>query len=185
MFAAAVEPLLATLSDTDAAHERARLFGSAISPGVAETVLSLEASRRPEPVAERWLEYRLEGDFTLGDETAGGGACAAWPTGLTCCRAGGCASSTTSPGSAPQAKLALQAPIYALCAQERLASRDGAAWSVDEAAYVSLRGPAHAGAGRQGRVEGRASGWPTRGDACWTWWPTSAPASFRRARWTR
>ena len=61
-----MEPLLAALSDTDAALERTRLFGSAISPGVAETVLGLEAARAPEPVAERWLEYRLEGDFTLG-----------------------------------------------------------------------------------------------------------------------
>ena len=140
VFAAAVEPLLAALSDTDAAHERARLFGSAISPGVAETVLSLEASRRPEPVAERWLEYRLEGDFSLGDQTE--------PVALR-----GVADRIDllpgrrlrvidyKSGAAPQTKLALQAPIYALCAQERLSSRDGAAWSVEEASYVSLRGP--------------------------------------------
>jgi RecB family exonuclease len=140
VFAAAVGPLLARLSDTDAAHERARLFGSAISPGVAETVLSLEASRRPEPVAGRWLEHRFEGDFTLGGETP--------PVALR-----GVADRIDllpgrrlrvidyKSGSAPQVKLALQAPVYALCAQERLSSRDGAAWSVDEASYVSLRGP--------------------------------------------
>ena len=78
-------------------------------------------------------------------------------------------------GSAPQAKLALQAPIYALCAQERLSSRDGAAWSVDEAAYVSLRGPrtlvpivkagsqdAERLAEARGRVHGRAGQRPRR-----------------------
>jgi RecB family exonuclease len=140
VFAEAVEPLLARLSETDAAHERARLFGSAISPGVVETVLALEASRRPEPVAGRWLEHRFEGDFTLGGE--------AQPVALR-----GVADRIDllqgrrlrvidyKSGSAPQTKLALQAPIYALCAQERLSARDGTRWSVDEASYVSLRGP--------------------------------------------
>ena len=37
VFAEAVEPLLAALSETDAVLERTRLFGSAISPGVVET----------------------------------------------------------------------------------------------------------------------------------------------------
>jgi PD-(D/E)XK nuclease superfamily protein len=31
-------------------------------------------------------------------------------------------------------------PIYALCAQERLGSRDGSPWFVDEAAYVAFGG---------------------------------------------
>jgi ATP-dependent helicase/nuclease subunit B len=141
VFAAAVEPLLAALSDTDAAHERARLFGSAISPGVAETVLALEASRQPEPVGERWLEHRLEGDFTLGDDRAQPVALRGVADRIDLLPGRRLRVIDYKSGSAPQTKLALQAPIYALCAQERLSSRDGAAWSVDEAAYVSLRGP--------------------------------------------
>jgi RecB family exonuclease len=43
-------------------------------------------------------------------------------------------------GYAPDPKRALQVPIYALCAQEALAARDGRAWSVDEASYVAFSG---------------------------------------------
>jgi len=31
-------------------------------------------------------------------------------------------------------------PVYALCAQERLAARDGTPWAVDEALYISFSG---------------------------------------------
>jgi RecB family exonuclease len=43
-------------------------------------------------------------------------------------------------GSAPAPRRALQAAVYALCAQERLGSRDGSTWEVDEAAYIALSG---------------------------------------------
>jgi len=43
-------------------------------------------------------------------------------------------------GYAPNPKRALQAPIYALCAQERLGERDGRTWDIDEAAYVAFGG---------------------------------------------
>ena len=52
-------------------------------------------------------------------------------------------------------------PIYALCAQERLAARDGAPWAVDEAAYVAFTGKrslvpvVKAGAADAGDVAGR------------------------------
>ncbi|HEY6509540.1 MAG TPA: PD-(D/E)XK nuclease family protein, partial [Vicinamibacterales bacterium] len=139
VFAQAVAPLLDKLPEADAALERTRLFGSAISSGVVETVLSLEASRRPEPVVERWLEYRLDGEFSLGGE------------GDSIPLRGVADRIDLLPGqrlrvidyksgNAPQGKLALQAPIYALCAQERLTSRDGVPWQVDEAAYLGLGG---------------------------------------------
>jgi RecB family exonuclease/inactivated superfamily I helicase len=141
VFAAAVEPLLAQLSDTDAALERTRLFGSAISPGIAETVLGLEAVRPPELVEERWLEYRLEGDFTLGD-----------PDGRTVALRGMADRIDLLPGRrlrvvdyksgrAPAPRTALQAPVYALCARERLEARDGAEWQIEEASYLALSGP--------------------------------------------
>ena len=59
------EPLLARLPEADAALERTRLFGSAISTGSVEIVLGHEAAA-PADVRERWLEYRLEGEFALG-----------------------------------------------------------------------------------------------------------------------
>src|SRR5262249_23289035 len=43
-------------------------------------------------------------------------------------------------GYAPQAKRALQVPVYALCAQERLAALGEGTWAVDEAAYVAFSG---------------------------------------------
>src|SRR5688572_24577719 len=65
LFEEVANPVLARFSEAEALLERARLFGSAISIGVVDVVLGLEASR-PTPVRERWLEYRLEGDFSLG-----------------------------------------------------------------------------------------------------------------------
>jgi RecB family exonuclease len=132
-------PLLARLHEAEAAIEHVRLFGSAISTGAVDVVLGHEASR-PLEVRERWLEYRLEGDFTLG---ATGGR----PVPLR-----GIADRIDllpgrrlrvvdyKTGRAPNPKRALQVPIYALCAKERLEARDGAAWTVDEAAYVSFGG---------------------------------------------
>ena len=65
LMADVAEPLLARLPEADAALERARLFGSAISTGSLEIVLGHEAAA-PVDVRERWLEYRLEGEFALG-----------------------------------------------------------------------------------------------------------------------
>jgi putative RecB family exonuclease len=44
-------------------------------------------------------------------------------------------------GRAPAPKNALQAPVYALCARERLQERDGAEWRIEEASYLALSGP--------------------------------------------
>ena len=65
LFQDVADPLLARFSEAEALLERARLFGSAVSIGIVDVVLGLEASR-PAPVRERWLEYRLEGAFSLG-----------------------------------------------------------------------------------------------------------------------
>jgi len=141
VFAEAVEPLLAALSDTDAALERTRLFGSAISPGVAETVLGLEAARAPEPVAERWLEYRLEGDFMLGGTDGPAVALRGMADRIDLLPGRRLRVVDYKSGRAPAPKTALQAPVYALCAQERLEARDGAEWRIEEASYLALSGP--------------------------------------------
>ena len=139
VFAEVAEPLLATLPDADAALERARLFGSAISVGIVDVVLGIEATR-PVDVIERWLEYRLDGEFTLG---APGGR--AVPLRGVTDRIDLLAQNRLrvidyKSGSVSQPKRALQVPIYALCAQERLAEQRGGTWQVDEAAYVAFTG---------------------------------------------
>ncbi|HEY3161147.1 MAG TPA: PD-(D/E)XK nuclease family protein [Vicinamibacterales bacterium] len=139
VFAEVAEPLLAHLPDADAALERTRLFGSAISVGLVDVVLGLEATR-PVDVVERWLEYRLDGEFTLG--AAGGRAV---PLRGVADRIDLLAGNRLrvidyKSGSVSQPKRALQVPIYALCAQERLAAQRGGTWQVDEAAYVAFTG---------------------------------------------
>ena len=133
------EPLLARLPEADAALERTQLFGSAISTGSVEIVLGHEAAA-PADVTERWLEYRLEGEFVLGA-----------PGGRTVALKGVADRIDLLPdnrlrvidyksGSAPNPSRALQVAIYALCAQERLHERDGGTWTVDEAIYLAFRG---------------------------------------------
>jgi len=139
VFCEAAEPLLDRLADADAALERSRLFGSAISVGIVDVVLGLEAAR-PVEVIERWLEYRLEGEFSLG--AAGGRRI---PLKGVADRIDLLADRRLrvidyKSGYAPQPRRALQVPVYALCAQERLAEQRGGDWTVDEAAYVAFSG---------------------------------------------
>jgi RecB family exonuclease len=139
LFRDVCDPLLARLPDADAAIERARLFGSAVSSGMADLVLELEASRS-EQVHERWIEHELKGAFSLG---AGDGRRVAL-TGIAD-RVDLLAGDRLrvfdyKSGYPPDPKRALQVPVYALCAREQLAERQGAAWSIDEAAYVAFTG---------------------------------------------
>lgn len=138
VFLKVVEPLLARLPDAEAALERTRLFGSAIVVGIVDQVLALEASR-PEKVVERWLEYRLEGAFTLGaDDRRVSLKGVADRIDLFDGRR--LRVIDYKSGYAPNVKRALQVPVYALCASERLAARGGEPWAVDEAAYIVLSG---------------------------------------------
>ncbi len=139
LFERVAEPLLAVLPEAEAALERTRLFGSAIAPGLVDVVLGIEASR-PVRVVERWLEYRLDGDFSLG---ASGGRLAPLrgvADRIDLLEGRRLRVIDYKSGSAPNVKRALQVPVYALCATERLESRDGAPWTVDEAAYVAFSG---------------------------------------------
>jgi RecB family exonuclease len=139
LLAEVAEPLLLQLREPDAALERSRLFGSAISVGIADIVLGVEAARAV-PVRERWLERRFEGDFTLGA-----------PDGR-CIRLRGVADRIDllsgnrlrvidyKSGYPPNPRRALQVPVYALCAQEQLSGHGDASWEVDEAAYIAFSG---------------------------------------------
>jgi RecB family exonuclease len=139
LMAEAAEPLLARLPDADAALERTRLFGSAISTGSADIVLGHEAAA-PADVRERWLEYRLEGEFALGAADGRKVALKGVADRIDFLPGKRLRVVDYKSGSAPNPSRALQVAIYALCAQERLRERDGAAWPVGEAIYLAFSG---------------------------------------------
>ena len=139
VFADAAAPLLDQLPDADASLERTRLFGSAISVGFVDVVLGLEAAR-PVEVKERWLEYRLEGEFSLGAADGRRVRLKGVSDRIDLLAGNRLRVIDYKSGSAPNAKRVLQVPIYALCAQERLAEQRGGDWTVDEAAYVAFTG---------------------------------------------
>jgi RecB family exonuclease len=91
-------------------------------------------------VAERWLEYRLEGEFSLGADSGRRIPLKGVADRIDLLAGHRLRVIDYKSGYAPQPKRALQVPIYALCAQERLAEQRGSAWTVDEAAYVAFSG---------------------------------------------
>jgi RecB family exonuclease len=139
LFADVAEPLLATLSEADAGLERTRLFGSAISVGIVDVVLGLEASG-PVDVVDRWVEYRLDGQFSLGSGDGRTVRLRGVADRIDLLTDGRLRVIDYKTGYPPQPKRALQVPVYGLCAQERLAERGEGAWRVEEAAYVAFSG---------------------------------------------
>ena len=131
--------MLSRLPEAEAALERARLFGSAASMGIVDVILELEVSR-PASVGERWLEYRLDGEFSLG--AAGGRRVALKGVADRVDLLAGNRLRVIDykSGHPPNPKRALQAAVYALCAVERLEERGRGLWTVDEAAYVAFSG---------------------------------------------
>jgi RecB family exonuclease len=133
------EPLLARLPHADAALERARLFGSAISTGSVEIVFGHEAAAAAE-VRERWLEYRLEGEFALGSPDGRKVSLKGIADRIDLLSDHRLRVVDYKSGSAPNTSRALQVAIYALCAQERVrAGRDGD-WRIAEAIYLAFSG---------------------------------------------
>lgn len=137
LFEDVAAPMLEHLPD--GRLERTRLFGSAISVGIVDVVLGIEASRSAS-VTERWLEYRLEGEFALGGSDGRRVPLKGVADRIDLLEGHRLRVIDYKSGRAPNTRRALQVPIYALCAQERLEARDGATWEVDEAAYVAFSG---------------------------------------------
>jgi RecB family exonuclease len=138
LFRDVAEKQLEKLPPAEASLERTRLFGSAIAMGIGDVVLGIEAAR-PVAVKERLLEHPLNGDFTLGS-SGRRAPIRGVADRIDILDGRRLRVIDYKAGSAPQPKRALQVPVYAMAAAERLAGRDGQPWSVDEAAYVALSG---------------------------------------------
>jgi ATP-dependent helicase/nuclease subunit B len=130
---------LARLPAADAAIERTRLFGSAISRGMADVVLEHEVEH-PANVIARLLEHRFEGEFALGSSDGRRARLKGVADRIDLLEGHRLRVFDYKSGSAPNPRRALQVPIYALSAQEQLTARDREAWAIDEAAYLAFTG---------------------------------------------
>jgi RecB family exonuclease len=140
-FAFVAEQALQQLPESEGALERTRLLGSAAAVGLGETVLRLEADR-PAPVVERLIEHRLQGNFTI--RTSSGPrevALACKADRLDLLDDGTFRLLDYKLGWPPNRARALQLPVYAVCAEQRLADDRGRRWTLGEAAYVAFKGP--------------------------------------------
>jgi RecB family exonuclease len=141
VLAAVAEPALAALTPAEAALERARLFGSAAGPGIADRVFVLEAERGA-PIARRLLEYRIEGAFTFA---AKDGQPRSVPLRGIADRVdlledGSFRLIDYKTRKAPDVRQALQLPIYSACVRLQLGAELGRDVPPGEALYVSFEG---------------------------------------------
>jgi RecB family exonuclease len=131
-------PLLNELPEGDAAVERARLLGSAVDEGLAEAVFRLEAEWGT-PTSARLLEYRFTGEFDMAGEA-----------GIRRVPLRGIADRIDlledgtfrlidyKLGRAPERLVALQLPIYTVCASQQLRITTGREWEPGEAGYIAF-----------------------------------------------
>jgi RecB family exonuclease len=141
VFEEVCEKALATLPAVEAALERTRLLGSAVSPGIAHRVLSLEAEQAVE-VTGRLLEFPLEGEFTFRarDGRRRAISLSAKADRIDLLSNGAVRVIDYKSRQTPDLKQALQLPIYSFCARQRLAGYEGREWTLAEAAYLSFEG---------------------------------------------
>lgn len=141
LFTEVCDAALAGLSPVEAALERNKLIGSAISAGIAHRVLAMEASR-PTRIIERLLEFPLQGEFEVRgrDGSSRRVALNAKTDRIDVLEGSRLRVIDYKSKTTPDPKVALQLPIYAHLARELLKSARGGEWSLDEAMYVSFEG---------------------------------------------
>ncbi|MQA31665.1 MAG: hypothetical protein GEU82_17820, partial [Luteitalea sp.] len=141
MFVEIVDHALERLSEGEAGLERTRLLGSPAAAGLGDAVFRMEAER-PVPVVERLLEHTLEGAFTL--QTSDGPRVVhlrGKADRLDLLADGTFRLVDYKLGWPPDRSRALQLPIYALLAEQRLTKHRGRSWSLGEAMYLAFKGP--------------------------------------------
>jgi ATP-dependent helicase/nuclease subunit B len=131
----------ARMSETEAALVRTRLLGSPAAAGLADAVLRMEADRRA-PVVGRLLEHALSGEFVF--ETREGPrtfSLRAKADRIDLLADGTLRLIDYKLGWPPNKTRALQLPIYALCAEQKLQGHLGRRWTAGEAVYLAFKGP--------------------------------------------
>jgi RecB family exonuclease len=138
IFSEVIEPLLATLSEDEAAVQRTRLLGSAVDEGLAEAVFQVEAEWET-PVLERLLEHSLNGEFEIQSETE---------TRIIALRGKADRIDLLQDHTfriidyklsrAPDRKLALQLPVYTVCTVQHLRQTRGEDWEPGQAGYIAF-----------------------------------------------
>ncbi|MBI4476607.1 MAG: PD-(D/E)XK nuclease family protein, partial [Acidobacteria bacterium] len=138
LFREVVGERLAALGPSEANLERTRLLGSPVAAGLGERVFRMEAER-PAPIVDRLLEFRLDGEFEIAH-----GECtrrlrlAGTVDRLDLLADGSLRLIDYKLGRGPQAGRAIQLPIYALMAEQRLAGYRGRRWVPGEAGYLAF-----------------------------------------------
>ena len=138
LFGEVIEPLLAKLPEDEAAVQRTRLLGSAADEGLAEAVFQLEAEWDT-PVAERLLEHPLSGEFEIRSETETRHiALRGKADRIDLLQDGTFRIIDYKLSRAPDRKLALQLPIYTVCAVQHLRETTGKEWVPGQAGYIAF-----------------------------------------------
>jgi ATP-dependent helicase/DNAse subunit B len=141
LFAELCEAALAGLSPAEAALERIRLLGSAVSPGIAHRVFAMEAER-PARILERLLEFPIAGDFAFRSKEGVERVVTlnAKTDRIDVLDGGALRVIDYKSKNTPDPRLALQLPLYAHLARRSLQSARGGRWTLDEAMYISFEG---------------------------------------------
>lgn len=134
LFAEVTEEHLRSLPEAERPLERTRLMGSIAGAGLGERAFRFEASRSAS-IVERLLEFPLDGLYEPGGRAV--------RLRGTADRIDVLADGTLrlldyKTGKASSAKDTLQIPVYALCAEQRLAGHRGRTWEVSEAGYLAF-----------------------------------------------
>jgi ATP-dependent helicase/DNAse subunit B len=140
VFREIVEPLLDKLPQDEAAVQRTKLLGSAADEGLAEAVFQLEAEW-PTPVVERLLEQALSGEFEIQTENETRQVFLKGKADRIDLLADGTFRIIDYKlGYAPERKLALQLPIYSVCAVQYLRAVRNETWQPGQAGYIAFGG---------------------------------------------
>ena len=140
LFTKVVDKALEHVSEGEAPLERTRLLGSPAAAGLGDAVFRMEAER-PVSVVTRLLEHTLAGSFVIRTESGSRTVELRGKADRIDLLADGTFRLIDYKlGWPPDRGKALQLPIYAVCAEQRL-DHAGRSWTLGEAVYLAFKGP--------------------------------------------